>query len=220
MGKIVVELKEASVFQRKNLILHDINLTIERGEFVYLIGKTGSGKSSLLKILYGDLPLKKGTGTAVDFDLTTLKESEIPYLRRKIGVVFQDFKLLPDRDIFANLEFVLRATGWKEEVKIEARIKSVLAKVKMDTKLQKYPHELSGGEQQRVAIARALLNDPDLILADEPTGNLDTKTTAEVLELMKQIVKEENQTLIMVTHDNDIAKVADRQIRIVDGKAV
>ena len=200
MGKIVVELKEASVFQRKNLILHDINLTIERGEFVYLIGKTGSGKSSLLKILYGDLPLKKGTGTAVDFDLTTLKESEIPYLRRKIGVVFQDFKLLPDRDVFANLEFVLRATGWKEEAKIEARIKSVLAKVKMDTKLQKYPHELSGGEQQRVAIARALLNDPDLILADEPTGNLDPETSVEIMKVMREI-NDSGRSILMATHD-------------------
>ena len=173
MAKPVVELKDVSIFQRKNLILHDINLTIERGEFVYLIGKTGSGKSSLLKILYGDLPLKKGTGMAVDFNLATLKESEIPYLRRKIGVVFQDFKLLPDRTVFGNLEFVLRATGWHDPHKIETRINSVLSKVKMQTKIDKHPHELSGGEQQRVAIARALLNDPDLILADEPTGNLD-----------------------------------------------
>ena len=213
MGKIVVELKEASVFQRKNLILHDINLTIERGEFVYLIGKTGSGKSSLLKILYGDLPLKKGTGTVVDFDLTTLKESEIPYLRRKIGVVFQDFKLLPDRDVFANLEFVLRATGWKEEAKIEARIKSVLAKVKMDTKLQKYPHELSGGEQQRVAIARALLNDPDLILADEPTGNLDRNSTELFLNEVEKLVNEE-KIVIVVTHDKDVIARAGKVINM------
>ena len=177
MAKPVVELKDVSIFQRKNLILHDINLTIERGEFVYLIGKTGSGKSSLLKILYGDLPLKKGSGMAVDFDLATLKEAEIPYLRRKIGVVFQDFKLLPDRTVFGNLEFVLRATGWQDAHKIETRINSVLTKVKMQTKIQKHPHELSGGEQQRVAIARALLNDPDLILADEPTGNLDPETS-------------------------------------------
>ena len=205
MGKIVVELKEASVFQRKNLILHDINLTIERGEFVYLIGKTGSGKSSLLKILYGDLPLKKGTGTAVDFDLTTLKESEIPYLRRKIGVVFQDFKLLPTRTVYEN-------------VKIEARIKSVLAKVKMDTKLQKYPHELSGGEQQRVAIARALLNDPDLILADEPTGNLDPETSVEIMKVMREI-NDSGRSILMATHDYAlILKFPSKTIKCDGGK--
>ena len=218
MGKIVVELKEASVFQRKNLILHDINLTIERGEFVYLIGKTGSGKRSLLKILYGDLPLKKGTGTAVDFDLTTLKESEIPYLRRKIGVVFQDFKLLPDRDVFANIEFVLRATGWKEEVKIEARIKSVLAKVKMDTKLQKYPHELSGGEQQRVAVARALMNQPSVIFADEPSGNLDSESAQQLHQLFFTLRDAFQQTFVIVTHNNDLAQMADKTFTMQDGR--
>ena len=217
MAKPVVELKDVSIFQRKNLILHDINLTIERGEFVYLIGKTGSGKSSLLKILYGDLPLKKGSGMAVDFDLATLKEAEIPYLRRKIGVVFQDFKLLPDRTVFGNLEFVLRATGWQDAHKIETRINSVLTKVKMQTKVQKHPHELSGGEQQRVAIARALLNDPDLILADEPTGNLDDANEEVVVELFRKL-HSEGTTLIVVTHDIEVAEVAQRMIVLRNGK--
>jgi len=206
MAKPVVELKDVSIFQRKNLILHDINLTIERGEFVYLIGKTGSGKSSLLKILYGDLPLKKGSGMAVDFDLATLKEAEIPYLRRKIGVVFQDFKLLPDRTVFGNLEFVLRATGWQDAHKIETRINSVLTKVKMQTKIQKHPHELSGGEQQRVAIARALLNDPDLILADEPTAALDPNNAQTLFSLMIKLAEEQKITALLVTHDWDLVE--------------
>ena len=202
MAKTVVELKDVSVFQRKNLILHDINLTIERGEFVYLIGKTGSGKSSLLKILY----------------LATLKESEIPYLRRKIGVVFQDFKLLPDRTVFGNLEFVLRATGWHDPHKIEARISSVLTKVKMQTKIDKHPHELSGGEQQRVAIARALLNDPDLILADEPTGNLDPETSVEIMKVMREI-NDSGRSILMATHDYAlILKFPSKTIKCDAGK--
>ena len=214
MAKPVVELKDVSIFQRKNLILHDINLTIERGEFVYLIGKTGSGKSSLLKILYGDLPLKKGSGMAVDFDLATLKEAEIPYLRRKIGVVFQDFKLLPDRTVFGNLEFVLRATGWQDAHKIN----SVLTKVKMQTKIQKHPHELSGGEQQRVAIARALLNDPDLILADEPTGNLDPETSVEIMKVMREI-NDSGRSILMATHDYAlILKFPSKTIKCDAGK--
>ena len=200
MPKNVVELKDVSIYQRKNLILHDINLTIERGEFVYLIGKTGSGKSSLLKILYGDLPLKQGAGMAVDFNLATLKESEIPYLRRKIGVVFQDFKLLSDRNVYDNLAFVLKATGWTDKAKIKQRIGEVLTKVKMETKDFKFPHELSGGEQQRVAIARALLNNPELILADEPTGNLDPETSVEVMQVLKEI-NASGRTILMATHD-------------------
>ena len=218
MPKNVVELKDVSIYQRKNLILHDINLTIERGEFVYLIGKTGSGKSSLLKILYGDLPLKQAAGMAVDFNLATLKESEIPYLRRKIGVVFQDFKLLPDRTVFANLAFVLRATGWHDPQKIESRIASVLTKVKMQTKLDKYPHELSGGEQQRVAIARALLNDPDLILADEPTGNLDPETSVEIMKVMREI-NDSGRSILMATHDYAlILKFPSKTIKCDAGK--
>ena len=220
MAKPVVELKDVSIFQRKNLILHDINLTIERGEFVYLIGKTGSGKSSLLKILYGDLPLKKGSGMAVDFDLATLKEAEIPYLRRKIGVVFQDFKLLPDRTVFGNLEFVLRATGWQDAHKIETRINSVLTKVKMQTKIQKHPHELSGGEQQRVAVARALINKPAVVFADEPSGNLDSESANHLHQLFFKLRDEFAQTFVIVTHNNELAEMADRKLVMQDGKII
>ena len=173
MSETILELKDASIFQKDSLVLNEVNLDVQKGEFVYLIGKTGSGKSSFMKTLYGDLPLKKGTGSIVGFDLKKLREKEIPYLRRKIGIVFQDFKLLPDRNINNNLFFVLKATGWKDRPKMQQKIEDVLGKVGMKTKGFKFPHELSGGEQQRVAIARALLNDPELILADEPTGNLD-----------------------------------------------
>ena len=218
MENAVLHLKEVSVYQKNSLILSNVNLTVGKGELVYLIGKTGSGKSSLLKILYGDLPLKKGSGMAVDFDLATLKEAEIPYLRRKIGVVFQDFKLLPDRTVFGNLEFVLRATGWQDAHKIETRINSVLTKVKMQTKVQKHPHELSGGEQQRVAIARALLNDPDLILADEPTGNLDPETSVEIMKVMREI-NDSGRSILMATHDYAlILKFPSKTIKCDAGK--
>ncbi|MDO4879911.1 MAG: ATP-binding cassette domain-containing protein [Capnocytophaga sp.] len=200
MSKKIVELKDVSIFQKKNLVLSDINLTIEKGDFVYLIGKTGSGKSSLLKVLYGDLPLKKGSGAVVDFDLSTLKENDIPYLRRKIGIVFQDFKLLPDRTVFENLEFVLKATGWQDIKQIQERINRVLTKVQVQTKSFKYPHQLSGGEQQRVAIARALLNDPELILADEPTGNLDPETSVEIMKVLREI-NDSGRSILMATHD-------------------
>jgi cell division transport system ATP-binding protein len=200
MSQPVLHLKDASIFQRENLILSDVSVTIEKGEFVYLIGKTGTGKSSFMKTLYGDLPLQKGEGEIVGYDLPSLKEKEIPFLRRKLGVVFQDFKLLNDRTVHKNLHFVLTATGWTDKTAIENKINEVLDKVKMKTKAFKFPYQLSGGEQQRVAIARALLNDPELILADEPTGNLDPQTSVEVMEVLQQINKNGN-TILMATHD-------------------
>jgi len=200
MSQAVLTLKDASIFQRENLILADVNITIEKGEFVYLIGKTGSGKSSFMKTLYGDLPLTKGEGNIVGYDLTTLLEKDIPFLRRKLGVVFQDFKLLNDRTVKGNLLFVLNATGWIDKVAIENRIDEVLDKVGMKTKNFKYPYQLSGGEQQRIAIARALLNNPELILADEPTGNLDPQTSVEIMEVLQEINKNGN-TILMATHD-------------------
>ena len=200
MSQAVLELTNASIFQKENLILEDVSIRIEKGEFVYLIGKTGTGKSSFMKTLYGDLPLCKGDGTIVGHDLTTLKEKDIPFLRRKLGVVFQDFKLLNDRTVKENLHFVLTATGWKDKTQMNLKIGQVLDKVGMKSKSVKYPYELSGGEQQRIAIARALLNDPELILADEPTGNLDPQTSVEVMEVLQEINSNGN-TILMATHD-------------------
>ena len=200
MSETVLQLKNATIYQGESMVLSDVNFEMQKGDFVYLIGKTGSGKSSFMKTLYGDLELNEGEGSIVDFDLRTLKEKEIPFLRRKLGIVFQDFKLLPDRTVNQNLEFVLKATGWKEKDKIAERIEEVLDKVGMKTKGFKFPHELSGGEQQRIAIARALLNNPELILADEPTGNLDPQTSIEVMELLQEINKNGN-TILMATHD-------------------
>ena len=200
MSESVLKLDSASIFQDKNLILNEVNIDVKKGEFVYLIGKTGSGKSSLLKTLYGDLGLAHGKGEIVGFDLNAMKDKNIPFLRRKLGVVFQDFKLLNERTINNNLDFVLRATGWKDKVKIKQKIEDVLTKVSMQNKGHKFPYELSGGEQQRVAIARALLNDPELILADEPTGNLDPETSIEVMEVLQDLNKKGN-TILMATHD-------------------
>ena len=182
------------------MILKGIDLEVKKGAFVYLIGKTGSGKSSFMKTLYADLPLKEGEGQIVGFNLKSLPEKDIPYLRRKLGIVFQDFKLLPDRNVNNNLRFVLKATGWKDPAKMDAQIEKVLDKVGMKTKGFKFPHELSGGEQQRIAIARALLNDPELILADEPTGNLDPQTSVEVMKVLQEI-NQAGRTILMATHD-------------------
>jgi len=200
MSETVLQLKNVSIYQGDSMVLSDVNFEMNKGDFVYLIGKTGSGKSSFMKTLYGDLQLTEGEGHVVDYDLRTMKEKDIPFLRRKLGIVFQDFKLLPDRTINSNLEFVLKATGWTDKTKIKDRIESVLDKVDMKTKGFKFPHELSGGEQQRIAIARALLNDPELILADEPTGNLDPQTSIEVMEVLRDINNNGN-TILMATHD-------------------
>ncbi|MBT8319991.1 MAG: ATP-binding cassette domain-containing protein [Gramella sp.] len=200
MSQPVLELKNAAIYQRESLILSEVDVKVNKGDFVYLIGKTGTGKSSFMKTLYGDLPLTEGEGHIVDFNLRTLREKDIPYLRRKLGEVFQDFKLLTDRNIKDNLLFVLKATGWKDKKAMDSKIDEVLDKVGMKTKSFKYPYQLSGGEQQRVAIARALLNDPELILADEPTGNLDPQTSVEVMEVLQEISKNGN-TILMATHD-------------------
>jgi len=200
MPDSLVLLKNAFILQRKKTVLSDVNLEIKQGDFSYLIGSTGSGKSSLLKTLYGELPLEKGTGKVIDFDLRHLKSKQIPFLRRRLGIVFQDFQLLNDRNVFENLKFVLKATGWKDKQKIRQQIEKVLDQVGMLEKINRLPHQLSGGEQQRIAIARALLNEPDLILADEPTGNLDPETSKDILFLLKKL-NENGQTVLMATHD-------------------
>lgn len=200
MSQAILSLKNVTIHQEDKVILSNINLDVNRGEFLYIIGKTGSGKSSLMKTLYADMPLTEGEAHIVDFDLETLKEDDIPFLRRKIGIVFQDFKLLPDRTIKENMLFVLKATGWTDKEEMDRKIDEVLDKVGMKEYASKMPHQISGGEQQRVAIARALLNDPDLILADEPTGNLDPQTSAEVLEVLRSI-NANGKTIIMATHD-------------------
>ena len=200
MSEPIIEIKNASIFQRENLVLSNVNLTLHKGEFIYLIGRTGSGKSSLLKTLYGELPARDGTFRVAGYDLTKLKRKDIPYLRRKIGIVFQDFQLLFDRSVEKNLEFVLGATGWTEKAEISRRIDEVLAKVGLADKRKSMPHQMSGGEQQGVAIARALLNEPDVILADEPTGNLDPDTTLEVMKLLRNI-SENGTAVLMATHN-------------------
>jgi cell division transport system ATP-binding protein len=214
----IIHLDHASIFQQKNLILNQVNLNIGRGEFVYLIGKTGSGKSSLLRVLYGDIRLTQGEGTIAGFDLRKIRTKDIPFLRRKLGIVFQDFQLLSDRTAKDNLEFVLKATGWSDKTKIQERISEVLAKVNLGTKGFKMPHELSGGEQQRLAIARALLNDPDVILADEPSGNLDPETSNEIMNLFFEISRS-GRAVVMATHNYAlIDKFPARVVKFEQGK--
>lgn len=216
----ILKLDNLSVYQRNVLIISEINLEISRGEFVYLIGKTGAGKSSLLATLYAELPVIEGEAEIVGYNLKTIKTKEIPYLRRKIGIIFQDFQLLIDRSVKENLLFVLKATGWKNKVEMEEQILKVLDLVGLGTKGFKMPHQLSGGEQQRVVIARALLNNPEIILADEPTGNLDPETSEEILNLLKEISKS-GTSVLMSTHDMmTISKFPSRTIRCEAGKVI
>ena len=218
MQHAILSFSKAAIKQGENTVLKDIDLVVHPGDFVFLIGKTGSGKSSLIKTLYGDLNLESGQGQIVGYNLNKLKEKQIPHLRRKLGVVFQDFKLLSDRNIYNNLSFVLKATGWKKKEVIQTRIREVLSLVGMEASLTKYPFELSGGEQQRVAIARALLNEPELIIADEPTGNLDPDTSKEIMKLFKKLHKQ-GMTLLMATHDyNMIVKFPGRIFRCEEKK--
>lgn len=217
MSQLVLSLQNVTIYQENKVILSQVNLEVNHGEFIYIIGKTGSGKSSFMKTLYGDLPLVEGEGHIVEFDLATLKEKDIPYLRRKIGIVFQDFQLLPDRNISQNMLFVLKATGWVDATEMQNKIDEVLDKVGMRGFANQMPHQLSGGEQQRVAIARALLNDPEFILADEPTGNLDPQTSAEVLEVLKKI-NQNGKTVIMATHDYALLmKFPSKTLKCEDG---
>lgn len=218
MSTVILSLKNANIYQEKNPVLTNVSIEVNRGEFIYLIGKTGAGKSSFLKTLYADLPLTDGEGTIVDYNLNGLKEKDIPYLRRKLGVVFQDFKLLPDRSVKENLLFVLKATGWTATEEMNVKIDEVLDKVGMKNYQGKMPHQLSGGEQQRIAIARALLNDPELILADEPTGNLDPQTSVEVMNLLRKI-NETGKTIVMATHDYALLlKYPSKTLKFDEGK--
>ena len=213
----VITLKNVDIFQQKHLVLSNVNLNIGKGEFIYLIGQSGSGKSSLLKIIYGDLYIGSGEGMIAGFDLKKLHENDVPYLRRKLGIVFQDFHLLSDRTIEKNLEFALKATGWKDKKMIDGRILDVLEKVGLRSKLKKMPHELSGGEQQRIVIARALLNNPEIILADEPTGNLDPATSEEIVLLLRDIANS-GTAILMATHDYTIIRnMPSRIIKTGDG---
>ncbi|HKB45259.1 MAG TPA: ATP-binding cassette domain-containing protein [Chitinophagaceae bacterium] len=221
MAEPIIELRHASIYQGDNLILQDVNLTVNKGEFVYLVGKTGTGKSSLLKTLYGELPLKEGQGTVVGYSLSALDWKKVPYLRRNLGVVFQDFQLLTDRNVNNNLKFVLKATGWKDEKLMDEKIMDVLDKVGLKAKGFKMPFELSGGEQQRIDIARALLNSPKLILADEPTGNLDPETSDEIMNLLIQIAKNYGTSIVMASHDYvTVQKFPARMIRTERGRVI
>ncbi len=221
MSEPIIELNHINIYQGDNLVLQDVNLTVNKGEFVYLVGKTGTGKSSLLKTLYGELPLTEGDATVATFKLRGLDWKKVPFLRRNLGVVFQDFQLLTDRNVNNNLKFVLKAIGWKDEKLMDEKINDVLDKVGLKAKGFKMPFELSGGEQQRVDIARALLNSPKLILADEPTGNLDPETSDEIMNLLFHICKDFNTTIVMATHDYIVVqKFPARMIRTERGRVI
>ncbi|MDI1356038.1 MAG: ATP-binding cassette domain-containing protein [bacterium] len=214
----LIKFLNVTIFQEERLVIGDLSVEVKKGEFVYLLGKTGSGKSSFLKTLYGDLPIVGGTGSVCGYDLTNLKQREIPFLRRKLGIVFQDFQLLGDRSVYNNLRFVMQATGWRDETKIRERINEVIRKVNLDGKETKMPHELSGGEQQRVSIARALVNDPEVILADEPTGNLDPETSEEILRILKQL-SDSGRAVLFATHDMMVYnKFRSRTLNFENGK--
>ena len=219
IGKSVIKLEAVDIYQQKHLVLNNVNLEINPGEFVFLIGQTGSGKSSLLKVIYGELHIANGQGQVAGFDLKNLTEKDVPFLRRKLGIVFQDFQLLTDRSIEENLEFVLKATGWNDKNLISTRILDVLEKVGLRSKVKKMPHELSGGEQQRVVIARALLNDPELILADEPTGNLDPDTSEDIVGLLKEI-SQSGTAVLMASHDYHIIRTFPSRIIKCEGGAI
>ncbi|MBN8877293.1 MAG: ATP-binding cassette domain-containing protein [Chitinophagaceae bacterium] len=221
MSEPIIEIQHANIYQGNNLILQDVNLTVNKGEFVYLVGKTGTGKSSLLKTLYGELALTEGEATVAGFGLKNLDWKKVPFLRRNLGVVFQDFQLLTDRNVNDNLKFVLRATGWTDIRLMDEKIQDVLEKVGLKAKGFKMPFELSGGEQQRVDIARALLNSPKLILADEPTGNLDPETSDEIMNLLFHISRDFNTTILMATHDYIVVqKFPARMIRTERGRVI
>jgi cell division transport system ATP-binding protein len=221
MREVIVELRNANIYQGKSLILQDVNLTVNKGEFVYLVGKTGTGKSSLLKTLYGDLPFSEGDGVVAGFNLKEMDWKKVPYLRRNLGVVFQDFQLLTDRNVNENLKFVLRATGWTDVKLMDDKIHDVLEKVGLKSKGFKYPYELSGGEQQRVDVARALLNSPKVILADEPTGNLDPETSDEIMQLLFNICRDSHTAVIMATHDYMVInKFPTRTLKTERGKVI
>jgi cell division transport system ATP-binding protein len=219
IGKSVIKLEGVDIYQQKHLVLNNVNLEINPGEFVFLIGQTGSGKSSLLKVIYGELHIANGEGQVAGFDLKNLTDKEVPFLRRKLGIVFQDFQLLTDRSIEENLEFVLKATGWNDKNLNSTRILDVLEKVGLRSKVKKMPHELSGGEQQRVVIARALLNDPELILADEPTGNLDPDTSEDIVGLLKEI-SQSGTAVLMASHDYHIIRTFPSRIIKCEGGAI
>jgi cell division transport system ATP-binding protein len=221
MSEIVVQLENVNIYQSGNLILQDVNFTVQKGEFVYLVGKTGTGKSSLLKSLYGEVTITEGKGLVVGFDLKDMDWKKLPFLRRNLGVVFQDFQLLTDRNVHENLRFVLKATGWEDERLVERKIEDVLAKVGLQNKGFKMTYEMSGGEQQRVDIARALLNSPKLILADEPTGSLDPETSDEIMQLLFQIAKDDGTAIVMATHDFMVVnKFPSRTLTTLGGRLI